>query len=568
MKKQFTFSILLLLLEVCNLSAQTFTHYLSRLSGTDRVAVYNACYDKQGNGYIAGWYKGSVTFGGVTYDSYNGESDPFVAKVDTLGNWNWFVPIRENSDNGVAYDVEVDTNLNVYVVGSIDSGANALGTRQTNGSFGVGNTSLFLIKIVQNGNTPTVAWFKGSHQVQLVNETRGASLVVDKSQNIIVASVHTGSSDYTPSFAGESFVNNDINVAFVWKLNSAGSVISKWESTGTNVQLIEDMELDKSGNILIASRYETNNDSIQLAPGFNFTNSAGRYAYGAPLLMKFNNGLALQWAKAEWTLAQSDFYDDLAIDTNGNAFIFCTHDDTVKIGSNYFFANAGYLKQAILYSYKANGTFNFIKKYTNTGGDVESNRIACNADNKMVISADLYSGVNSIEGVIIGDRSFVARINPANGNIVTVRTTVNDNINTIALATRRNNVLLAGSNYAQGDPLQFNGSNLVLPAISEGNELAYVVEFSDVATVTGVEDVGIDNNALKLYPNPNSGIFNVEISGDKFFGAELIVIDMMGQKLMDKIVHSHMETISLKDAPRGLYQLYINGLPVQRICIQ
>lgn len=571
MKKQFTLLALLLLLIANNLSAQTFTHYLSRLSSTDRMAVYNACYDKQGNGYIAGWYKGSVTFGGVTYDSYNGESDPFIAKVDTLGNWKWFLPIRETSDNGVAFDVAVDTSLNVYVVGSVDSAANALGTQQSNSNFGIGNTSLFLIKVIQNGNTPSIAWFKGSHEVYLVNETRGATVAVDKSQNIIVASVHTGSSDYTPSFAGEAFANNNINVAFVWKFNQGGAVVSKWESNGTNVQLIEDMGLDKSGNVFVTARYETYNDSIQLAPGFNFINSAGRYAYGAPLLIKLNNALSLQWARAEWTLTQSDFYDDLAVDTNGNAYVFCTHDDTVKIGSNYFFANAGYLKQAVLYGYNANGSFNFIKKYANTGGDVESNRVTCDADNKMVISADLYSGVNSIEGVIIGDRSFVARVNPSNGNILTVRTVTNDNINTIALATRRNNVLLAGSNYAQGDPLQFNGSALALPALSSGSEAAYVVEFAEVPLTTGIEEFPTLDVAFSVVPNPAKGYMNLQVAENSFENLRYSVIDITGRVVANAPLTTNITSIDIAALNPGMYHVVVQseGLKTsKRIIVQ
>jgi hypothetical protein len=560
MKKTATL-ILLAVFSALQIFAQTYTHYLSRLQGTNRISIQQAAYDKVGNGYVCGWYSGAATVNGNTYNSKDGESDPFVAKVDTLGNWKWFVPITETSSSALAYDVAVDSNFNVYAVGTCDSGATVLGVTQTNGSYGVGTSQLFFIKISQSGNTPTVAWFKGSQATLLAySNSRGASVVVDKDNNIFVASTHIGSGDVTPSFAGVAYDYSQNSTAFVWKFNAASSVLNKWETSGTNILQVFDMAADKNGNVLFSAAYETYLDSVLLQNNYVIANSAGRTAYYAPIVIKLNNSLDIQWAKAEWTANTQYYAYDLAVDTNGNSFVLATLQDSVQIGNNYFNANAGYLKQAILYSYTANGNFNFIKKYNNTGGDVECNRISCDAQNKMVISADLYSGVPTFEGITISDRSFVARINPANGNVLTIRTTANDNIATTALAVRKNNVLLAGSNYGSNGVLQFNASSLSLPDFSSANELGYAVEFSDSALTTGIEETPSLNVALVAYPNPASSLLNISIGQNDYANLQYSLVDIQGRTILTQpIGNANFIQVDVSGIAAGMYHLVLQG---------
>lgn len=575
MKKISTVFLLAALLCSTGLQAQNYTHFLSRLSGTNRITINNVTYDKLGNVYVCGWYKGSATVNGNTYNSVLDESDGFVAKADTFGNWKWFVPIAENSDNGQAYDVAVDTSFNVYVVAVGDSFTNVLGTKPDNGAYGLDeDISLVFFKLAQNGNTPSLQWIKGSQFVTLVNSDHGANVEVDKAQNIFVASVHQslGSSSLTISLAGAKFDYDIPNSGFVWKFSPSGTILNKFETTGSCVQLIHDLEIDKNGNVFFSGYGETDaNDEIELSASLTIKTTNNRSSYGCPLLVKLNNNLQPQWAKAEWVKYLSYYKNELALDTNGKAYIFVTLSDSVQIGTNYFYANAGYLKQTVLYSYNANGTFNFLKKYSNTGGDIESNSIACDAQNKMVIAAHTYSTVPTFEGVSIGDRPFVARINPANGNVLNIRTSVNDNISPTTLAVRKNKVLLAGT-HDNPDPLQFNNSPLSISGLASGvGNLGFIVEFGDSALTTGIEETPTLNVKFGVYPNPATQYVNIEIDEHETGSLQYHIIDVTGRIVLSGIAEKQIVFVNTQTLARGLYHVVLSnnsGKASKRLSIQ
>lgn len=575
MKKISTVFLLAVVLCSVSLQAQNYTHFLSRLSGTNRITINNVTYDKLGNVYVCGWYKGSATVNGNTYNSVLGESDGFVAKADTLGNWKWFVPVPENSDNGQAYDVAVDSNYNVFVVAVGDSSTKILGAVPTNGVYGLDDDiSLVFFKLSQTGNTPNMQWVKGSQFVTLVNSDHGANVEVDKAQNIFVAAVHqsVGSSSETVSFAGAKFDYDIPNSGFVWKFNTAGSILNKFETTGSCVQLMHDLEIDKNGNVFFTGYGETDaNDEIELSASLVIKTVNNRSSYGCPLLVKLNNNLQPQWAKAEWVKYLSYYKNELALDTNGKAYVFVTLSDSVQIGTNYFDANAGYLKQTVLYSYNANGTFNFLKKYSNTGGDIESNSIACDAQNKMVIAAHTYSTVPTFEGVNIGDRPFVARINPSNGNVLTVRTSVNNNISPNTVAVRKNNVLLAGT-HDDPDPLQFNNSSLSIAGLASGvGNLGFVVEFGDSALTTGIEETPTLQVKFGVYPNPADAYVNIEIDEHQTGSLQYQIIDITGRIVLSGIADQQLISVNTTSLSRGLYHVILlnsSGKASKRLSIQ
>ena len=542
------------------LKAQSYTTFLSRLNGNERIIIKEANYGTDGSAYAVGTYSGQVNLNGNTFNSVNGEYDPFVAKIDSLGNWKWFIPIVETSASGTAYDVGVDAQNNVYVVGTCDSGATTLGTQVENGLFGVGRyNGFFLLKIQQTANNPSVGWFKGSNVTTLVNSEKAASLVIDTLNNVIVAAVHNSSGDYTPSFAGVAFVNNTADQAFVWKINSNGTVIKKWETSGDNFMNIHDMNIDKFGSILVTAAYKTSDGSCSLELGNTITNSFNRSTYGAPILIKLSDSLTTIWAKAEWTQYQQSYLYSLATDTLGNTFVISTYSDSVKIANNYFYANAGYLRQAVLYSYKADGTFNFIKKYTNSNtGDVEARNIACDKDNKMVMSADVYSTVATFSGIGINSRSFIARISTINGNVITSRVAVNQNITTPALAVGKYKVLLGGSNESSFGPLQFNNSNVLLPDFTNASELGYIAQFSDTVFLASFNENKLNYTDVKIFPNPAYENFNLIITSDLVGSFQMHIINSLGQRVMEnKLMNKEYQMIDISRLKTGVYHIEI-----------
>jgi hypothetical protein len=554
--KKIIFTLLLIKLLCSNLFAQSYTTFIARLDGNQRIRIKETTYGADGSSYAVGTFTGQVNFNGTVFNSVNGEYDPFIAKIDSLGNWNWFVPVVETSSSGTAYDVAVDTQNNVYIAGTCDSGATALGIQVENGIYGVGQfNGLFILKIEQAGGSPIVSWFKGSNVTTLVNYEKSAGIAIDNQNNIIVSAVHNSSGNFTPSFAGLAFDNNTADQAFVCKLNPAGAVVKKWETTGDHFMNVNDLSIDKFGNIFFTAIYRSDAGNCALDPGNTIINSFNRSTYGAPILLKLSDSLTTIWAKAEWTQYQQSFLFSLATDTLGNAFVISTYTDSVKIGNNYFYANAGYLKQAVLYSYKADGTFNFIKKYTNSnGGDVEVRNLACDKDNKMVMCADVYSSVATFNGIGINSKSFIARINTLDGNLTSSRVAINQNITTPALAVSKNKILLGGANQANVGPLQFNFSNLSLPDFSNASELGYLVQFSDTLFLTTINENSITSSQINIFPNPAHDKILLSFENLPIEKCQMILYNGTGEKVkMENFYSTSTQNIDISDLKNGVY---------------
>lgn len=85
-------------------------------------------------------------------------------------------------------------------------------------------------------------------------------------------------------------------------------------------------------------------------------------------------------------------------------------------------------------------------------------------------------------------------------------------------------------------------------------------------TVIVVNCVGIGENkavAMELYPNPTTGILNLNINANQFDNGNLSVVDAVGKEVYRKeglnINGSYNTTIDLSGQPQGIYFVIING---------
>ena len=99
--------------------------------------------DNTGNCYLVGSFLGTVTFGTTQITSY-GENDIFIAKYDSIGNFQW---VQKAGGTSVDYGNGICTDNvgNSYITGSFN-GTATFGTLQVTGG------GIFIAKYNANGN--------------------------------------------------------------------------------------------------------------------------------------------------------------------------------------------------------------------------------------------------------------------------------------------------------------------------------------------------------------------------------------------------------------------------------
>ena len=75
----------------------------------------------------------------------------------------------------------------------------------------------------------------------------------------------------------------------------------------------------------------------------------------------------------------------------------------------------------------------------------------------------------------------------------------------------------------------------------------------------GVDELRIGNEELRIIPNPNNGVFDVEILNSEFRikDEELRIVNVLGQEVKKEKLLSKKQKISLEGIESGIYYLQI-----------
>lgn len=75
---------------------------------------------------------------------------------------------------------------------------------------------------------------------------------------------------------------------------------------------------------------------------------------------------------------------------------------------------------------------------------------------------------------------------------------------------------------------------------------------------TGTVSSAVDADAISIYPNPSAGIFNLAIGTDHV-GAQVVVTDMLGRKVLSASAESLNGVIDLSGQPAGVYYAVVSS---------
>ena len=197
--------------------------------------------DLNGNVFITGLFKGTLSFGGTDYVAKGGK-DIFLAKYSSSGDFKW---VRTGGGNKLDESIAImtDKNGNCYVTGDFE------GTAEFNKkiALSVGSKDVFLVKYDSDGD---IEWLKRGGSVNGNAHTSGID--IDDSANVYIAGYFSG----TAHFGKAELTNSGSDAVFLVKYNSEGD--AKWaiQTAGKGNEHASAIKIDSKKNIYVAGEYD------------------------------------------------------------------------------------------------------------------------------------------------------------------------------------------------------------------------------------------------------------------------------------------------------------------------
>ncbi len=279
--------------------APTGAHVWSKRFGdVSEQTVQGVAVDRNGNVIIAGYFNGTVDFGGGTLTSA-GLRDIFVAKFAPDGTHRWskrFGDSNYQAANALAVDSDGNVILAGVFMGTFDLGGGSLA--------GAGGWDVFVAKLDSNG---VHVWSDGFGDG---NNQYAPAVAVDHANNVFVAGYFQGAVD----FGGGALTSAGAEDVFLAKFTSGGA--HDWSKRFGDVSTDQQawgVAIDGSGNAIIAGRFTGT---------MNFGGDPLSAGGGQPdiFVAKFTSGGTHVWSKQFGdSYAQSAW--SVAVDPSDNVLI-------------------------------------------------------------------------------------------------------------------------------------------------------------------------------------------------------------------------------------------------------
>jgi hypothetical protein len=355
-------------------------HFLwaKNFGGASGSAAYSIAVNNSGDIYIGGIFYGTADFdpgAGVTSLTSAGNSDAFIAKLDSSGNFLWARSYGNTSSDEI-FSIGVDGAGNVYSTGyfrntvdfnpgaatvsiasagsadivlwKLDSSGNYVWAKTVGGALneygqaievdssgnvyvtgnfyetvdfdpGVGTTNLtsvgstdaYIAKLDASGN---FIWAKSFGSTD--GPDAGASIAVDVNGNVYTVGTFNATVDLDPSSGVASFTSAGWTDVFISKLDSSGNFLWGRCFGGTGFDYAYAAAVDGLGNI-----YSTGNftGAVDFDPGAGVANLTSAASSSDAYISKLDSSGNFGWAK---NFGGTAYDDSNAVGVDGNGYIY------------------------------------------------------------------------------------------------------------------------------------------------------------------------------------------------------------------------------------------------------
>lgn len=253
--------------------------------------VLGSAVDAQGNVYVAGYFRGAVSFGSTVLTSAGAE-DVFVAKWSaTAAGFVWAQ--RAGGAGADLATAVAASGTSVYVAGYFIGATSGFGpTTLTNADASNGNADVFVAKLTDAGSSSAFAWAQRAGGTGFER----ANAVAATATSVYVAGFFSGA---TTSFGPTTLTNADAagdnNDVFVAKLTDAGSSAGfSWAQRGGGPGFDVATSVAVSGtSVYVAGNFA----SAAATYGTTTLSSAGSNDVFVAKLTDASSGASFAWAQ-------------------------------------------------------------------------------------------------------------------------------------------------------------------------------------------------------------------------------------------------------------------------------
>jgi hypothetical protein len=279
------------------------------------VGAVSVSVDAMGNIYTAGAFYGTVDFdpnAGVSNLTAVGNSDLFISKLDSAGNFVW-----AKSMGGSPNSIGISTHGDIYITGTfqgtadMDPGAAIFNLTAQSGN------DVFICKLDTSGNFVWAKSLMGSG-----GNDESNSLTIDTSGNVYTTGYFSLTVDFDPNAGVHNLTaaNGDL---FICKLDASGSFVWAKQIAGTTGECIT---LDKLGNVYTTGQFGTGTVDFDPNGGVFNLSTAGTTEI---FIDKLDSSGNFVWAGSMSGSTQSQNVGNfIAVDPAGNIYTTGYYDDT------------------------------------------------------------------------------------------------------------------------------------------------------------------------------------------------------------------------------------------------
>ncbi|MCX6199920.1 MAG: T9SS type A sorting domain-containing protein [Bacteroidetes bacterium] len=462
------------------------THAQNWLWAKDGGSVTNSnasgvIFNTNGNIYFRGGYAGTLALDSISLISYpNGNT--FVISSTTNGVFLKGTNIAaQNGQSGFSMQsLTNDKTDNVYLTGSIN-GTNIFDTINT-----VSYYDGYSTKFNSNLNALSVKYASSVVYSAAFDNEKNAYLV----GTIDLAVKHIDTFTLYNSHVNPIFNHK----TFLTKLDSTGKCLwvkQSWDGIGG----IASVKLYRNSLYMYGVV-----DSCFL---FDTATICNTRPNGSGFLTKTDTGGNVLWVR-NYIPAKSAFFTGISLDNTGNCYLSGWLDSTVTIGGYTLQKTAGSNRNTFLVKYDSTGLVAWAKRISCTG-DMLALGINTDEDGKTYITGNFSGTAIFGSDTVTASNSdmYVTRFDNA-GNCLGYKTVVGATSKSIAQDDEGNAIVTGnisnGTTYFDSIPTTATGiSNFFLAKLQVIDGVTYSVRMLP------------DDNRLKIYANPNTGTFTIEV---------------------------------------------------------